>query len=101
MLVHFGVVWDGGKRSFLKALKKDEGIQPLAPTSTASTSTVQSGSQMEAISVLYLSVFLMFQVEIFSSKGAVNSRMTQVFVCLEMRKPSGLSAVVAISCGKT
>ena len=79
------------KPSFLKQNKTDLEQYPLAPTSTAKSSTHQPLDSMTVFKAKYLLILLLCQDCIFSSQGHVSSIRITFLKLLEKILVSGLS----------
>ena len=79
------------KPSFLKQHKTDLEQYPLAPTSTAKSSTHQPLASMIAFKAKYLLILVLCQDSIFSSQGHVTSMRITFLKLFEKIIMSGLS----------
>ena len=79
------------KPSFLKQHKTDLEQYPLAPTSTAKSSTHQPLDSMIVFKAKYLLILVLCQDSIFSSQGHVSSMRTTFLKLFEKIVMSGLS----------
>ena len=79
------------KPSFLKQHKTNLEQYPLAPTSTAKSSTHQPLDSMIAFKAKYLLILVLCQDSIFSSQGHVSSMRTTFLKLFEKIVMSGLS----------
>ena len=79
------------KPSFLKQHKTDLEQYPLAPTSTAKSSTHQPLDSMIAFKAKYLLILVLCQDSIFSSQGHVSSMRITFLKLFEKIVMSGLS----------
>ena len=79
------------KPSFLKQHKADLEQYPLAPASTAKSSTHQPLDSMIAFKAKYLLILVLCQDSIFSSQGHVSSMRTTFLKLFEKIVMSGLS----------
>ena len=88
------------KPIFLKQHKIDLEQYPLAPTSTAKSSTHQQLDSMITFKVKYLLISILYQDSIFPSQGHVSSMRITFLKLFEKIVMSGLSKVMAMWSGK-
>ena len=88
------------KPSFLKQHKTDLEQYPLAPTSTAKSSTDQPLDSMIVFKAKYLLILVLCQDSIFSSQGHVSSMRITFLKLFEKIVMSGLGWVKAVWTGK-
>ena len=79
------------KPSFLKQHKTDLEQYPLAPTSTAKSSTHQPLDSIIVFQANYLLILVLYQDSIFSSQGHVSSMRITLLKLFEKIVMSGLS----------
>ena len=79
------------KPSFLKQYKTDLEQYPLAPTSTAKSSTHQPLASIIVFKANYLLIIVLYQDSIFSSQGHVSSMRITFLKLFEKIVMSGLS----------
>ena len=88
------------KPSFLKQHKTDLEQYPLAPTSTAKSSTHQPLDSIIVFKAKYLLILVLYKDSIFSSQGHVSSMRITFLKLLEKIIISGLSWVKEMWTGK-